>query len=366
VIRAAATLLAILLVIPVRGDDEDSIGGKTTSQWVQLLQTSKQVKARQAAVIALEHLGPKTRGVLPALTDALAKDPEPDIRQAIAQAIGRMGPDARPAIEALGQAVRDDKSARVREAAAQALGGRMVPHSKIAVLILADALRDPEPGPRQAAAKTLRDLGEEARPALPRLSEVARDRKLDRFTRAYAVQLVSRLGAGSDAAVELLTTVFADKDGPPSVRVAAADALGRCGPAAEPAVPALAAALKGGPLEVRRSAAAALCRIGPAAQAAWPQIKIALGDEDATLRSEAIRVAGVIGKQQPQVVPMLARIAVEDANLETRLAAIQELGQLGDAARDAAPALSRLAAHDPRASVRDAADAALKKVKANP
>jgi HEAT repeat protein len=365
-IRGAGLLLILVCAVPGLSDDEDSVGGKTTSQWVQILRTSKQVKARQAAVTALEILGPKVRGVLPALTDALAKDAEPDIRQSVAQVLGRMGGGARPAVEALGQAVRDDKSARVREAAALALGGRMVPHSKIAVLVLADALRDPEPGPRQAAAKTLRELGDDAQPALPRLIEVARDRKMDRFTRTYMVQLIARLGGNGDAALELLASIVAEKDGPPSVRIAAADALGRAGAAAEAAVPALAAGLKSGPLEVRRAAAAALSRVGPATHVAWPEIKIALHDDDATLRTEAIRVAGTIGKERPEVVPVLAKIATQDANVETRLAAIQELGHLGPAASEAAPALARLASNDSRASIRDAADAALKKVRANP
>src|SRR5437588_7566537 len=123
--RMAAVLLAGLFVVVARAQDEDSIGGKTTSQWVQILRSGKQVKPRQAAVTALELLGPKVRGVLPALTEALEKDPDAEIRQHVAQALGRMGAEARTAVEPLGKAVAKDKSAAVREAAALALGGRM-------------------------------------------------------------------------------------------------------------------------------------------------------------------------------------------------------------------------------------------------
>jgi len=364
--RAAAVLLAVLFVGAARADNEDAIGGKTTSQWVEILRAGKQVKARQAAVTALEIFGPKVPGVLPALMEALDKDPDPDIRQNVAQVLGRMGVEARIAVEPLGQAVRKDKSAKVRAAAALALGGRMVPHSKVAVLVLAEALRDPEPGVREAAAKALKDLGDHAQPALPQLIEVLRDPKADRFTRTYAVQLVAKLGAGGDAALQILAATFAEKDGPPSVRIAAAEALGRYGPAAEPAVPVLAASLKSGPVPVRRAAAAALYKIGAAALSAWPEVKVALRDDDAAVRSEAVRVAGIIGKERREVVPVLANIAVQDANVETRLAAIQELGQLGNVAREAVPTLTRLVRSDTRASVRDAADAALKRIQRNP
>jgi HEAT repeat protein len=105
--------------------------------------------------------------------------------------------------------------------------------------------------------------------------------------------------------------------------------------------------------------------MGPAAKAAWPEVKNALRDDDATVRGEAVRFAGAVGKEQPEVVPALEAIAVRDPSVETRLAAIQELGQLGDTARAAVPALTRLAGSDTRASVREAAAVALKKIEMN-
>ena len=64
------------------------------------------------------------------------------------------------------------------------------------------------------------------------------------------------------------------------------------------------------------------------------------------------------------MVPALADTAAKDDNTENRLAAIQELGQLGNVAGDAVPTLTRLASNDSRASIREAAEEALKKIKA--
>ena len=68
------------------------------------------------------------------------------------------------------------------------------------------------------------------------------------------------------------------------VRRSAADALGKIGPPAAEAVPALAAALHDPDEDVRRSAADALGKIGPAAAEAVPALAAALHDPDRDVR----------------------------------------------------------------------------------
>jgi len=83
------------------------------------------------------------------------------------------------------------------------------------------------------------------------------------------------------------------------------------------------------------------------------------------VRIQAIRLAGILGKEESAVVPALVS-QFESGNVEVRLAAVQELGHLGAAARKALPDLAKLARSDSRASVRDAAEVARKKIEQGP
>ena len=74
------------------------------------------------------------------------------------------------------------------------------------------------------------------------------------------------------------------KDQRADVRINAAAALARLGPAA---VPALSEALKDEDADVRGSAARALARIGPGAKAAAPALRAAMNDENADVRRSA-------------------------------------------------------------------------------
>ncbi len=120
---------------------------------------------------------------------------------------------------------------------------------------------------------------------------------------------------------------------------------------------------KGEPAGIRRAAAVALGKIGAKAQVVWPAVKGGLKDPDRLVRYQAIRLAGGLAKDERSAVPALAESAAKDDTTENRLAAIQELGQLGPAAIDAVPTLTSLAASDSRGSIREAAEAALKKIK---
>src|SRR5262249_28255685 len=177
---------------------------------------------------------------------ALLKDADPEIRRETAQTLGRMGDEAKLTIPALARSLIEEKEGPVREAAAQALSGSMAPHSKTAVPELGKALKDSYAPARTAAALALKDLGVEAKPALPQLLELLKDTKQSEteFTaRVYAAQLVGRLAADAEAIVPILAGIVAAKEENPLVRTAAAEALGRYGPKAESAADPLAQAV---------------------------------------------------------------------------------------------------------------------------
>jgi hypothetical protein len=261
------------------------------------------------------------------------------------------------------------------------MGGELAPQAQAHVLILAAALKDAHVGTRTAAAETLRDMGDKARPALPQLLEAVADAKGDRFTRIYAAQVLAKFKEDVEKAAPVLAAVLRDAKAPVGVREACAAAIGQLAAAA--AIPDLAKTLEyaqatkekvaeANPPEVRRAALLALMKMGDKAKAAWPAVKKILHDAegkeetkdpDNGVRLQAVRLAGLLGREEGEVVRVLETVCVKDLVTENRLAAIQELGQLGAVANRAVDTLTTLAEQDSRFSIRDAAQAALKKIK---
>jgi HEAT repeat protein len=282
-----------------------------------------------------------------------------------------MGPDAKGAAEALGEALKSDKSELVREAAAKALGGKMAEKGHTQVLALGVALKDKHAGVRVAAAESLRDLGEKARAALEPLLEILKNKELDRFSRFYAAQVMGRFAEDVEKTGPVLIEVAGEKSAHVSVRVAAIESLGRL--KLEDAVAALGNLLEyfpkdpkgNAPVEIRLAAAVALMKIPEKTKSVWSTIEKSLKiDPDPTVRSQAIRLAGGLGREESGVVPALIISCTKDASPDCRVAAIQELGELGRVAASAKDTLMILIREDARQSIRDAAAAALKKIDA--
>jgi HEAT repeat protein len=371
-IRIISFSLVSLLVLSclVRAEaawaDDETVRGKTRSQWLQLLKMAKEAKVRRAALIALEVLGPKMAGVTDGVIDALDKDADAEVRRDAAQTLARMGADAKGGVDALADALKKDKDGSVRESCARGLG-RLAAQVETQTFILAAALSDMHAGTRAAAAETLNTLGDKARLALPQLLKVLTDKKADRIPRIYAARIAGRFETDAATTVPALTAVCTDKEAPHNVREAAVEALGRLGTAAEDVAEPLAKIVqaKDEKAELRRAAVVALGKVGGKAAVAWPALKLAIKDADNGLRYQAIRLAGSLAKEDKTIVSSLAEAALKDENVENRLAAIQELAQLGSVAADAAPTLVQLSA-DSRGSIREAAADALKKIKSAP
>lgn len=95
---------------------------------------------------------------------------------------------------------------------------------------------------------------------------------------------------------------------------AAADALGRMGPAA---VPKLVEALQDPNPQVRTVAARVLARIGPEAVIAVPTLQLLLEDADDEVRRAATRALGQIGPAAAAAIPDLIRLLEEPDPSET-------------------------------------------------
>lgn len=359
----AAIYLAFLTPISLGQAPPEKIQGKTAGEWIETLRTHKDVKFRRVALVVLSVFGPKTEGVLPAVTEALEKDPEEQIRRESAFALERMGADAKGSVYALSAVLKSDKSPAVREAAALALKGNLNPFVGEHVIVLADALNDANAATRAAAAEAIFRLGDKALPVFPRLLDAAKDPQRDRFSRQYAVKLIAKLGPDDRETADVLIAILRDKSAHVALREDAADGLSKSTVAASVVIPPLADALSDPLVEVRRASAAALTRQGKDAEAGWDKIAAALKDSDQAVRYQLIRSAGRLANVKVEAVKALIQQAKKDPHAENRLAAIQELGQLDDLGRDdAVAALSAIREDDTSPAIRNAADAALKKL----
>ena len=137
-----------------------------------------------------------------------------------------------------------------------------------------------------------------------------------------------------------------------NVRVDASTNLATIG---KPAVPFLIEALK--EKEIRAVVTFILGRIGPNAKAAVPALIEEIKDEDKNVRARAVEALGKIG---PETMPTLLA-ALKDKEPIVRVRAVQALGRLGPAAVKATSAIVDVM-QDPDESVRSEAALALKKI----
>jgi HEAT repeat protein len=344
---------------------DEEIAGKKVSEWIKMLRTHENPKHRRAALIALEAGDAAGRTGLPAVLNAIEKDKDAQVRQEAVMLLGRLGPKTNGALKALVEALQTDKADEVREAAATAIGNDKFTEPAAAyVAVLADALKDPHAGTRVAVAASLRNMGENARPALGALIEAAKNPKEHTLVRAAAVHVVSRYGKDNPQTVPLMLDLLKSGDTPTALREAAADGLGRSGSDSSEVITALAEALGAKHIELRKAAAVALGSMGVKAKSAWPTIKERLNDakEDSSVRNHLIRLTGTLAKSNAEAIKALTEAAEIDKSTENRIAAIQELGELGSLPEETTKSLRRIATQDARAAIREAAAKVLKKL----
>ena len=130
-------------------------------------------------------------------------------------------------------------------------------------------------------------------------------------------------------------------------RSVAADALGKFGPAASNAVPALIGCLRvPGCQPLRFSAAVTLGGIGAAAKAAVPALTETLKDQDFNVRMEAAMALAKIGADYSQATPQLEAL-LHDTAPGVRLRAALALWRLQPGAPAASNRIARILLADP-------------------
>src|SRR5579875_2669258 len=142
--------VSFLGIAPLCAEEEPMLRGKKLTEWIDQLQNGKELRDRQAALLAIQLIGPrKSRKVTQALIAALRENSEESIRAGAARALGNIGRGARDEDDipidkirdALAASLRSDKKPAVRRAAARALG-QMKGRAIGVVDVLALALKD--------------------------------------------------------------------------------------------------------------------------------------------------------------------------------------------------------------------------------
>ena len=224
------------------------------------LVVSEEVRLRKAAAEALAWCGKNETDVVPALLTAALSDTNEEVRQAAQAGLDHLRLSHENAVRLCSRQLGDSAYA---EAALRKSGLPAIP-------ALVEALGAEEPATRVKAARTLGSLGEAAAAAAPALTAALQDDDPDvRLAAAKALWHVSKAADEVvPALVELLegrrAAVGEDSESRRRFLQTVMEALGRIGPPATAAVPALTAVAKDTNRHIREAAAVALQQIRPA------------------------------------------------------------------------------------------------------
>lgn len=253
--------------------------------------TDERYEVRSYAALALEDMGSAAVRAVPALIERLNNDKNLDVIKNVAWTLGSIGPAAKDAVPALIKLAQENRS--------DLYVSQYVPTIVLAVFQIDQTAFYQIELPTQALVLMMVD-------------------EFMKFNSDSALQVVD-----DKTMVSTLIEALGDEDS--SARYIAAGALGRMGPTAQPAVPALTATLNDTSDDVRRHATIAL---GEIRENMPLQALIAvLGDVDSEVAREAARALGKV--RDPAAGPALVKTLLTERP-SIRLAAAWALGEIGD------------------------------------
>jgi HEAT repeat protein/Leucine-rich repeat (LRR) protein len=302
--------------------------------------------AASAAAEALAKIG---RPAVPALAKALHHGSE-DVRACAVAALGEIGSAAAAAAPDLKQLLAAEKSDRVlwraREVYAVA-----EPDKKEVVRLLSPFLRDRDCRVRSHMAVLLGNLGPKAAAAVTPLMDGLNDNGWTRSSRldpnfginrpvcCDMAEALGKIGDAARPALPKLSAMMTD-DQRPTVRISAALAVFQIDPPNQKALRELIRILEEDPEGTGAlEAVVALADVGPRGRDAVPALGKALRHEEYWVRAFAANDLGNIGGAE--AVPFLI-FACRDPSEMVRWSAVGALSNMGAAAAPAVPALIQL------------------------
>lgn len=345
-----------------------------------LLSHPKQIVRWQAAE-TIGQLGPSASSATPELLKAL-KDNDNYVREEAATALGNLAVSTDPVVTALCHAATDpdlNVSIDSRESIVKLGSGALQKSLPVFRKLLrsetaasaADAVGDLGPWVCSRLLEELTALietdnedttciavyaigraGPRAASAVPKVIPL-----LDHRSEHVRDQAVESLVSVGEPAVLALTQATARDSN--RLRENSAVVIGKIGPEAKPAIPALLRLLNGDLYpEVRRQAALALGSIGADPVTCIPPIFEALEDEDDQVRMAAVTSLGQFGDFG---VPFVTE-ALRHESEGVRLIAVTTLGQSGSRAEIAVPQLIQILKSDPNPLIRNLSIVTLGKI----
>jgi HEAT repeat protein len=277
-----------------------------------LLKADPSWLVRQEAAAALTEVCSTDEKVQAGVMMAMLSDPMPEVRSAAAMAIVRGGFLHHMTPEQLARLA--DTREECRALLVEALGNGKPDAQRIKMLT--DYLRDESPAVRAAAARAIVHGGLVQCLTPEQLAMLAGTADDD-----CRVLLIEALGNGKPDAqqIKTLTDYLCDKSH--SVRIAAARALGRIGPAAAPAVEPLMKLVRSGSGDEVAEAIAALGKIGPPAAGAVGMLSnMLVGLERACRDRKEALAKPQAWRQRSAAESQPAGDAVRDAGLHPAMA----------------------------------------------
>jgi HEAT repeat protein/cell division protein FtsL len=283
----------------------------------ELLHDKSALVRRQAvegfSALATDGTSIDAKVFIPALRDA-----DSGVRAAATAALARLGRQAiEPMIELLRSSEPEDQARATRVLAA------MGSESKAAVPTLVRILGVSDNSVQEVALEALANIGPDASAAVAPINKMLGARPSLKMRKAL-IYTLGEIGSASKPAVQAITEALreqSDREG--FLNVNAADALGKIGPGAASAVPALIAALKSDDVRLLTSAATALGNIGAGAKAAIPALVEAMEREEQEHKKNQAEAIGQIAqalairKDRNSLKALRAALrAEENANLD--------------------------------------------------
>ena len=285
----------------------------------------KDGRVRQGAILAVGHLGTAASAAIPALSELL-KHADSSERLLALEALGYVEPRSPAAISTLVEML-GERNLGLWEQAAAVLG-RLGPNAQAAVPALAEAVCSMNEALRMEAALALASMGTDNPEVFPVLLEIFQDR--NHPLRARALEAMAQLAAKrgsvpsrgevqspSTLPAVLATRLLWDDE---KVRAKAAEVLGRMGPAARSAIPALMDVLKGSDNQARIQAALAVWQIDHRTEEVVPVLVGELKSSFVPPPQGTLTLPGRFGVAGSPPAPLCQQAA-------------EALGQMGPAAR---------------------------------
>jgi HEAT repeat protein len=307
-------------------DSRKAQGGRQRDRNQALLRTAN----------ALANIGP---AAVPALSEALTGN-SPVRKTVAARALGQMGPDAKAAVPVLLKALEQDDD-QFRHDVSDALGQIGAP----SVPGLIESLQAQKPKQRQAAALALAQIGSGAKSAEPALLSAA-EKETDDAARGAILAALTKTGVAPDKAAPLLLKAIRSDNA--ELHHAALNALLTSRATERSAIGSLTGQLSSKDPAARQQAAQLLGRIGPAAVDAVPALVKAAQAETA----EAAFTTALAEIGTPALPTLMQALSQKGGDRKWVFRALNEMG---------APALTGLAEalHSPTPTVRAGAASAL-------